>query len=185
MRAWGQDDGRFAELLLYISRKCAGSPRFGSTKLNKILFYSDFLAYALLGKPITGFQYQKLPNGPAPRRVLEIRETLERSGALEVKRIPLSNGKIQIRPVALRDANPALFTAEQLAVVDRIIEVLDSADATKVSEISHVEIGWKAAEVGETIPYGTIFLSDKPLTDTEIGRIQQFAKEHGYATPTH
>ena len=31
--------------------------KFGATKLNKILWWSDFLACAQRGKPITGIEY--------------------------------------------------------------------------------------------------------------------------------
>ncbi len=74
------NEKRFGELLLYISKKCASDPKFGATKLNKILFYSDFLAYAQLGNSITGCEYQKLPHGPVPKRILAVRAALERQG---------------------------------------------------------------------------------------------------------
>src|SRR5258708_19742785 len=62
-------DRKLAELILFISERSEGDPRFGAGKLNKLLFYSDFGAYRLFGKSITGQQYQNLSNGPAPRRL--------------------------------------------------------------------------------------------------------------------
>lgn len=62
------------ELIVYIANKLALHPKFGATKLNKILFYSDFIAYAKLGKSITGEKYQKLPLGPAPKYLLPVRK---------------------------------------------------------------------------------------------------------------
>src|SRR5882724_9411228 len=118
------DDKRFAELMLYISTKCKDDLKFGATKLNKILFYSDFLAYAQLGNAITGFEYQKLPHGPAPRRVLTIRRNLEQEGALEVKTIPLREGRSQTRITPKRKPRINLFEPEELILVDEVIKQL-------------------------------------------------------------
>src|ERR1700733_10925348 len=97
------NERRFAELMLYVSEKCASDPKFGATKLNKILFYADFLAYAELGNSITGFEYQKLPHGPAPRRILTVRRRLEQEGALEVSNVKLREGRTQTRLGAKRN----------------------------------------------------------------------------------
>lgn len=45
---------RLRELMLFVADRCRGGRNFGVTKLNKILFYCDFSAFARLGKPITG-----------------------------------------------------------------------------------------------------------------------------------
>jgi uncharacterized phage-associated protein len=176
------DKSRLAELLLYISEKCADDPNFGATKLNKILFYSDFLAFAMLGDSITGYSYQKLQHGPVPRGVNNIRGELEQSGAAHVEEVPVFGGKTQSRTVPNRSAVLGSFTAEEIGLVDRVLESLRSTNAKTVSELSHIEIGWQVAKKGETIPYGTIFLSDKPLTNDEVRRIQHFAEQHGYST---
>ena len=66
------DDEKFKELVLYVCHKSAGDAPFGATKLNKLLFYADFLAYKQLGSAVTKHAYQRLPNGPAPRAILPI-----------------------------------------------------------------------------------------------------------------
>jgi hypothetical protein len=62
-------EARLRELILYIAARCERDPRFGATKLNKILLFADFLAYFRRRRPITGVEYMRLPNGPAPRRL--------------------------------------------------------------------------------------------------------------------
>jgi hypothetical protein len=44
--------GRFKDAVLYIAEQLADDPTFGSTKLNKILYFSDTAAYRKLGRPI-------------------------------------------------------------------------------------------------------------------------------------
>jgi hypothetical protein len=40
------DEDRFRELVLYIAHKTKDDPTFGRTKLAKVLFSRDFVAYA-------------------------------------------------------------------------------------------------------------------------------------------
>ena len=41
-------------LMLYLAHRCQEADYFGSTKLCKLLYYSDFTAFARTGSPITG-----------------------------------------------------------------------------------------------------------------------------------
>ncbi len=100
-KTWTENEPRFRELLLYISQKCANDPKFGAVKLNRILFLSDFLAFAHYGEPITDFEYQKLGQGPAPRRLLPVRNQMIESKELGLQEFPLVSGNTQIRTVNL------------------------------------------------------------------------------------
>jgi hypothetical protein len=173
---WPEDEARFFELILYICQKCATDPKFGATKLNKILYFSDFLAYAQLGKPITGFEYQRLVNGPAPRRMMPMREEMEKKRLLGFQLIPLRGGRTQHRAVNLRPPDLSVFTAAEIALVDRIIEELWNLDAEAVSDLSHRMMGWRLADLGETIPYETVFISSEPLTETDVQRARELRR---------
>ena len=180
-KVWPENEDRFRELVLYISQKCANDPKFGSVKLNKILFFSDFLAFAHYGEPITGFEYQKLEQGPAPRRLLPLRKKMIENMELGLQEIPLKSGNTQIRTVDLRRPNLAVFKPEHIAVVDRVIEALSEAGAETVSELTHKMVGWKAARYRGTIPYETLFLTDEPLSEGDVERGREIAEEHGLA----
>ncbi len=173
-----EDEKKFKELILYVSQKCATDPTFGATKLNKILFYADFLAYANLGKAITNFDYQKLPNGPAPRRLLPIRDQMVADHELVLQQIRLLSGNIQKRTVNVRQPDLRIFTGEEIALVDEIIEAFEKAKAEVVSELSHRMVGWMLVENGESIPYNTVFLSNEELTPAEIERGRELAGEY-------
>src|SRR5579884_3151713 len=109
------DEEKLGELILYISQKSAVDPKFGAIKLNKILYLSDFLAFGHWGKPITGVPYQHLPKGPAPKRLLPVRDELKSKGDLAIQELPLKSGNMQKRTVNLRDPNLSLFTGEEIA----------------------------------------------------------------------
>jgi hypothetical protein len=178
LKKWPEDEARFKELVLYVCQKCATHPLFGATKLNKILYFCDFLAYARWGKPVTGFEYYRLPNGPAPRRLTEIRDQMIAARELAIQPVPFPNGKTQHRPVNLRDPRLDSFTPQEIALADTIIDALRDATAEEVSLLTHRMVGWKVASTYETIPYETIFVSDEPLTEADIQRARELAQEH-------
>jgi hypothetical protein len=167
------DERKLAELIIYISQKCATDPTFGSTKLNKILCYSDFLFYAYHGQGITNVEYQKLPNGPAPRRLIPVRDELVENGDLAIQGIILKSGETQKRTVNLRSPNLDLFTGTEIAMVDRMIEAMQGVRAEDVSEMSHTLVGWLVADEGDTIPYNTIYFANPPLSEEEILRARE------------
>lgn len=171
-----ESDLKLGELILYISQRSAFDEYFGATKLNKILYFSDFLAYRNWDKPITGAEYFHLPQGPAPRRLVPVRQKLIDDNHLRIQPVPLVAGRVQHRPVNLREPNLEVFTAREISLVDQVIGSLRGITATGVSELSHLEFGWKLTRQGETIDYGTVFLSDAPLTDAELSNVRRIAE---------
>lgn len=170
---------KFKELVLYVADKSVEDASFGATKLNKILFFSDFLAYLELGLPITGADYQKLEWGPAPRQMLPARRELLQEGAAAV--LPRQRALFtQQRLAALREPDLSLFSASEIALVDAVIEQLRHHTAASVSEFSHRwSVGWEVAQEGELIPYETAFLLPPEVTEDDVEAGQKFAKAHG------
>lgn len=178
LRIWTEDEARFKELVLYICQKCATDPKFGATKLNKILYFADFMAYARFGKPITGFQYQREKNGPVPTRLVPIREQMIATGELALQPVKLVSGSVQKRLVNLREPKLELFTAQEISLVDSIIEELRGHTADEVSDLTHRMVGWQVVAPGENIPYETVFVSAEPLTESDLVRAKELAERH-------
>jgi len=170
---------RLKELILYIARKCADDPRFGATKLNKILFYSDFLSYALHGEPITGVAYIKLPKGPAPKPLVPVREEMKEKGDIIIEQRE-RYGLPQQRIIALRAPDLSKFSAENISLVDDVIQILWGRSAKAVSDLTHGYRGWKIAADKEEIPYEAVFLSNEGPTDYDISRARELIRQHGW-----
>jgi hypothetical protein len=173
-------DRKMKELILYLAVRSEEDPRFSSTKLNKLLFYCDFLAYQRLGRSITGHSYWKLPFGPAPKAMLPILRQMQRDGDCdEVRRDYF--GLEQRRVSAQRPPETSVFSIEELELADRIVGELWDNSATEVSDLSHDFIGWQAAGLNEVIPYETVFVGDPstPVTDDEVAFCQQLEREAG------
>jgi uncharacterized phage-associated protein len=168
-------DRRLAELMLYIAARSEADSKFGATKLNKILFYADMAAYGKLGRPITGQDYQKLERGPAPKRLLPVQTKMEHRGDGAIQQRDYK-GYVQKRLIALREPDLTGFSGEEIAIVDSVIRVLWGMNASEVSEMSHLETGWIAADLKEDIPYESVLVYTRTPTPREIGHGQKIAK---------
>jgi hypothetical protein len=176
----GDGEARLRELILYVSAESQSDPKFGATKLNKILWWSDFLAYGQRGKPITGVEYMRLPQGPVPKRYLPVSEWMQQAGELGISVVPTRGGYTQKRPVALRPANLSVFSAAEIAIVNQVIGMLRSKTAKGVSTLSHGK-AWEVATDKESIPYEAVFLSDEPITREDRARTKELARIHHWA----
>lgn len=171
-------DERLGELMLYIAQQSEDDPDFGATKLNKILFNIDFIAYARRAEPVTGQEYQHLPQGPCVRRLAPVQQMLEEKGRAAVQET-LRGPYVQKRLLALRDPDLSGFSGDEIALVDYVIRALRGANAREVSDWSHEFIGWKVTRDYETIPYETVYLNDRtPPTEADLQYGRQLAKTH-------
>ncbi len=170
---------KFKELIIYIAQKCVDDPTFGAIKLNKILYFSDFYAYADTGIPITGANYFRLPQGPAPRQLVPTREELLNSGDIcQVK--STYHGYPQDRIANTREANLDLFAAREIAMVDDIIQKLWGINAADISRYTHRLAGWRIADDNGDIPYESVFISDEGLTEDDCERAKELVHDFGW-----
>lgn len=174
------DESKFRELLVHVADRSENDAAFGATKLNKLLFFCDFYAYAYLGAPISGAEYQKLKNGPAPRRLLPVQQQLTREGAVEVVKKQRTI-YTQKTTVAKRPADLSAFTPEQLEVVDEVLDLFERFDNSTMSDISHrVSAGWNLADEGEEIPYETALISMEPPPPAALEKGREVAQQLGW-----
>ena len=170
---------RVEELCLYVASKCLDDPTFSTTKLVKIFFYSDFEAYGRYGRAITGLSYRKLPHGPVPKAFDQWRAEMIKSQTIRIVQRPvfdLSRDRI----VPLRDPEYiGLFSVEEISIVDENIRFFWNMSAKDVSDSSH-GMAWKLANDGDLIPYEAIFISDDSVTEDDVMRAKEIAKEHGW-----
>ena len=171
------NEEKLRELILYIAAKSEDDPRFGATKLNKLLFYMDFGSSRMLGQPVTGATYQHLPAGPAPRQLLTAKHFLIDSGAA-ITDIREYFAGAQERLVPQRPAKMALFTPEELAIIDSVIDEFWTFNARRISEYSHEEWSWRVTKDFEDMPYHLAWVSSDPLTPEQIEIGRQVAETH-------
>jgi hypothetical protein len=172
-------DKLFRELLLYVARETRDDPKCGKTKLYKILFYADFLAFRKRGESISRQEYHRLQHGPAPKRVKPVIDEMIREGICAWSQEEYY-GRPQQKLIPLRQPDLSIFSAEEVDDVQHVIRELRPFDATDVSAFSHQFIGWQLAREKEEIPYSTVALGEpRPPTQEEIDYGRRLALELG------
>lgn len=172
----GQD--RLRQMVLYACKKNVEARYFGRVKLNKILWKSDFDAYAARLRPVTGRPYQRLPQGPAPKEMLPVyREMLQRQLIVE-DQTDFGGGKVEMRPRALAQPDLSLFDDSDLQFVDQSIRYYWNMTGTETSDDSH-GASWTSRNDGDPMPYESTFLSDNKLSARQVERLRRLADDRG------
>jgi hypothetical protein len=167
MPATKRRDHKFREMTLYIAKLAESDPKCGRTKLNKLLFYADFRAYDILGKSISGQTYQKLPNGPAPKRLMPVVEQMQLAGECAWAQRN-HYGRALKKLIPLREPDVTVFEPAEIDLMRNVHDELWPLNATEVSDLSHNFAGWQASGMNEDIPYETVFVDDpRPLSPEE------------------
>jgi hypothetical protein len=164
---------KFKEMILYFSQRGLDEGLvIGSTKLNKLMAFSDFEAWAELGEPITGAQYQRLKKGPAAKELLPMRDQLLSDEEVRWKERPENEWDDVLIPISKPDTD--VFSSEELAIMDRVFEEMRPFNATASSDLSHERFaGWRVLKNKEVIPYETYVISSKPPPAAAMDRLRQ------------
>lgn len=114
------------------------------------------------GVSITGAAYQKLPQGPAPRQLVPVRQRLIAGGAARLE-ITQYLGMPQHRLIPLRAPKADSLSQQERDTVDDVIGALWGKSATQVSELSHRELGWIMVGEYEDTPLSTAYLPSRAV----------------------
>ncbi len=134
------DMRKFAEMIVYFAEKV----RPWKTKLNKLLFYTDFNMFRETGFSISGMQYVAIPMGPVPNRYDGIFDYLVNKGNFAIQVTVFPDGNVGEQFVAKDDRkfDSAVFTTQELEIIERIAERFKDTSTNEIIEISHQEKAW-------------------------------------------
>ena len=171
---------KFKDMVYYICEKSACDDKFGRLKLNKLMYFSDFGFYRESGESISGAEYMRIKNGPVPRQMKPLLEMAFESGTLTERVIQKGAHKLQ-KPEVVGDVDYSSLSPAELRWIDAVIEKYSDFNGTEMSDISHLEPGWKAANDRETIPYGTAFFPlSQTITESDISRTKELIGEFSW-----
>ena len=143
------DSERFENLVSYI---CWQIPYVTKTKLNRLLWYCDFVSFRQIQRSITGLQYVHVPYGPVPKHYeyhlaslmgkwIESEEFITREGILGEK----------FRSLCKTDLS--IFSSKERKLMTDILKTLKHMSASEIVALSHEEEGYKNTQPGEVISY--------------------------------
>jgi len=161
------DRDKFKAMVHYICWKTTDNPSsLGATKLNKVCWLADFLAYYHFEHAITDASYVKRPFGPVPQAIVGVLRELDAEGAV-LNSTKLFHGYPQIQFRATCEPDISAFDGAEMKLIDRMTKyVTEEHTAQSISDLSHDHI-WKAASDGEEMPYFTIFAKPAPITEMD------------------
>jgi DNA-binding transcriptional regulator YiaG len=114
------------------------------TKLNKLLFYADFLNYKKTCYSISGTRYRAIDMGPVPNNFNSIFEYIANNDDVDVYPIDFKDGKMgeQFKPNPKRKFNSGIFTENELNVLKEVVLCFEKTKTNDIIKISHQEKAW-------------------------------------------
>lgn len=175
------DRERFEALVRFIAERRKDDPRFGRTKLAKVLFYSDFDVYRDRREALTGAMYIRMPFGPFPSQLEETEKLLSDRGVVYLDYVKDDYEEKRIVPLKPLADLSGLFEPWALQLVTTWTDRIASATAREISRLSHHHPGWlMARDTGEPIPYQTALLPQERPTGRDVERAKEIARERGW-----
>jgi hypothetical protein len=170
------DKEKFRALVLYIIWKTGHREGFGTTKLNKALWFAEARAFEAFGKPISGETFVRDKHGPRSKHLLSTCEELVDRGQIEAFSEHIYDYEVR-RYRAFEPPDVSLFSPEELGFVDWWIGFIDKHTAASISKLSH-DYGWEIAGMGEDLPLYAYLASRirEPKHESEIEWAEKQAK---------
>jgi transcriptional regulator with XRE-family HTH domain len=147
---------KFKEVLLYILNQVGSKPNIGESVLYKFLYFIDFNYYEKYEEQLIGATYIKNNYGPTPKEFIKIIEEMEAQ-----KEVVKVEGKYfqypQRKYLPLRTPDLSRLKANELRMIDDVLEKLSDMNAARISEYSHNDVPWLTTDDGEIIDYESVF----------------------------
>ena len=158
------DLDKIMNMITYIAEKAKG---IFTTKLNKLLWYADFLNFKEYSISISGSNYVHLPLGPVPDDYKWIVAAAIDESLLDEEEITFPSGGTGAQYKALVPADQSFFSKEEIGIMDFVIDFFKNYTGEKIKEKSHGEKAYKETVGNEKISYKyasflSIGLNDKP-----------------------
>jgi len=120
------------------------------TKLNKLLFYTDFLMYKKTACSMTGITYRAIPFGPVPVEYDKMYVKLCDDKEIEINTVYFSDGNYGEQIKSLKN-NKRTFSEAESEVLTTIADKLCDKNTKEIVDISHLESAWQENE-SEKLP---------------------------------
>ncbi len=131
---------KFFNMILFFNENA-----FYQVRLNKFLFYSDFLNFKKTGKSISGLPYVALKMGPVPDRYKALMDFAEKEGYIEYyydNSINSNSEKINKR----KNFDNSLFNDYEIESMNTVLKNFRYKKTEEIWKLSHQEKAWTENE---------------------------------------
>lgn len=147
------DESAYKSAILYFIKYC-NNKYLHATKLNKLLYYLDFVYFRDHNKTVTGDIYIHQGYGPVPSRVDEMLAKLKNEGAIDTEAIPRHDG--EMISFSLKDESKfdeAIFSADKKKLLKQICDEFGNWPTEKIVAQTHLEAPWFYSKPYEIVDY--------------------------------
>lgn len=145
------DRNKYKNSVLYFIENCNNNS-LGTTKMNKLLYYLDFISYRDKGSSVTGDTYRHLEKGPVPKMVVDIIQDLQKDKAISVKEVPYKDGKT-VDFSLLTEPDTSVFDGYEKQLLESICRKFKLWSTSKIVDQTHLESPWLYSKMMDDVDY--------------------------------
>jgi DNA-binding XRE family transcriptional regulator len=163
---------KFKTVLTYILKKVGGKSNIGMTAIYKLLYFIDFDYYEKYEEQLMGAVYIKNHFGPTPVMFSKIIEQMKAKNEIEEvtsKFYDREQKKYFLNPDYEIDLTP--LSAKEIKHIDWELLRLADKTAKELSDLSHEDMPWRAAKMGEQVEYNGVFYRNEKLSVREYDKL--------------
>lgn len=142
---------KYVNAILYFLQNCNNN-YLGATKLNKLMYYLDFVSYRDREKSVTGDRYLHLDYGPVPDGLEDLLVELKQTNKISIIQKPYRD-KHKTEFAALENTNPDVFDDYEQALLEKISNVFELWSTDKIVSQTHLESPWFYSKPYDPVDY--------------------------------
>lgn len=131
-----QSYSKLKNIILFFIEKCGNT---FNTKMNKLLFYTDFLSYKTYGYGMSGLAYKAIQFGPVPVRWDRVYSLID---DVYPEIIEFTSGNCGTKLCSTLSPDYNCFSTEELAILEMVLDKFKDFSASEISNLSHKENAW-------------------------------------------
>jgi len=125
-----------------------------ATKLNKLLYYLDFVHFRDHKKSVTGDVYIHQGYGPVTSRADEVLASLKNDGIINTKIVDYKDGEmVHFEFKDLKKLDESIFSADQKKLLTQICNEFGNWPTEKIVAQAHLEAPWFYSKPYEIVDY--------------------------------
>jgi hypothetical protein len=134
---------KFTEMVVYITKK--SQPNLWKVKINKMLFYADFLNFKKEVHSISGCRYRAIDMGPVPNNFNSLFEHISNNDHVDITVTSFPNGSIgeQFEPNENREFNGSVLSPTEIETLNEVVAKFKKIKTPEIIEMSHGEEAWE------------------------------------------
>ena len=147
------DERVYKNAILYFIKYC-NNQYLHATKLNKLLYYLDFIHFRDHQKPVTGDVYIHQEYGPIPSHIEEMLANLKTEEIINIEAVDYKDGElIHFELKNPKKFDESVFLPEQKNLLKKICDEFGNWSTEKIVAQTHLEAPWFYSKPYEIVDY--------------------------------